>query len=68
MSVGATTNEAARLAELIRASESVVALTGAGISVESGLHSRKSLWRARQGGGIVAVDTGGPRSRLPETS
>ena len=48
MSVGATTDEAARLAELIRASSSVVALTGAGISVPSGIPDFRSpgtgLW------------------------
>ena len=48
MSVGATTGEAARLAELIRASRSVVALTGAGISVPSGIPDFRSpgtgLW------------------------
>ena len=48
MSVGATTNEAARLAELIRAARSVVALTGAGISVPSGIPDFRSpgtgLW------------------------
>ena len=48
MSVGATTDEAARLAELIRASRSVVALTGAGISVPSGIPDFRSpgtgLW------------------------
>jgi NAD-dependent deacetylase len=48
VSVGATTDEAARLAELIRASRSVVALTGAGISVPSGIPDFRSpgtgLW------------------------
>ena len=48
MSIGATTDEAARLAELIRASRSVVALTGAGISVPSGIPDFRSpgtgLW------------------------
>ena len=48
MSVGATTDEAARLAELIRAARSVVALTGAGISVPSGIPDFRSpgtgLW------------------------
>ncbi len=48
MSVGATTDEAVRLAELIRASRSVVALTGAGISVPSGIPDFRSpgtgLW------------------------
>ena len=48
MSVGATTDEAARLAELIRTSRSVVALTGAGISVPSGIPDFRSpgtgLW------------------------
>src|SRR5439155_20981647 len=48
VSVGATTDEAARLAELIRAAGSVVALTGAGISVPSGIPDFRSpgtgLW------------------------
>jgi len=48
MSVGATTDEAARLAELIRSAGSVVALTGAGISVPSGIQDFRSagtgLW------------------------
>jgi NAD-dependent deacetylase len=48
VSVGATTDEAARLAELIRTSRSVVALTGAGISVPSGIPDFRSpgtgLW------------------------
>src|SRR5689334_24923346 len=48
MSVVATTDEAARLAELIRASRSAVALTGAGISVPSGIPDFRSpgtgLW------------------------
>jgi len=48
VSVGARTDEAARLAELIRASRSVVALTGAGISVPSGIPDFRSpgtgLW------------------------
>ena len=42
MSVGATTDEAARLAELIRAARSAVALTGAGISVPSGIPDFRS--------------------------
>jgi NAD-dependent deacetylase len=42
VSVGATTDEAARLAELIRAARSVVALTGAGISVPSGIPDFRS--------------------------
>jgi len=48
VTVGATTDEAARLAELIRAARSVVALTGAGISVPSGIPDFRSpgtgLW------------------------
>jgi NAD-dependent deacetylase len=48
VSVGATTDAAARLAELIRGSRSVVALTGAGISVPSGIPDFRSpgtgLW------------------------
>jgi NAD-dependent deacetylase len=48
VSVGATTDEAARLADLIRAAGSVVALTGAGISVPSGIPDFRSpgtgLW------------------------
>ncbi|MGZ4187213.1 MAG: SIR2 family NAD-dependent protein deacylase [Solirubrobacteraceae bacterium] len=48
MSIGAATDEAARLAELIRAAGSVVALTGAGISVPSGIPDFRSpgtgLW------------------------
>ena len=48
MTVGATTDEAARLAELIRVARSVVALTGAGISVPSGIPDFRSpgtgLW------------------------
>jgi NAD-dependent deacetylase len=48
VSVEATTDEAGRLAELIRASGSVVALTGAGISVPSGIPDFRSpgtgLW------------------------
>jgi NAD-dependent deacetylase len=48
VSVGATTDEAARLAKLIRSSRSVVALTGAGISVPSGIPDFRSpgtgLW------------------------
>jgi NAD-dependent protein deacetylase/lipoamidase len=48
VSVGATTDEAARLAEMIRAAGSVVALTGAGISVPSGIPDFRSpgtgLW------------------------
>jgi NAD-dependent deacetylase len=48
VSASATTDEAARLAELIRASRSVVALTGAGISVPSGIPDFRSpgtgLW------------------------
>jgi len=48
VSVDATTEAAARLAELIRAARSVVALTGAGISVPSGIPDFRSpgtgLW------------------------
>jgi NAD-dependent deacetylase len=48
VTVGAATDEAAQLAELIRAARSVVALTGAGISVPSGIPDFRSpgtgLW------------------------
>lgn len=41
---GATPVEPEEVAQLLHRARRVVALTGAGLSVESGLHSRKSLW------------------------